>query len=200
MKFGAIILSAGKGTRFGEKKQFVEFNGMPLWEIVKNKAAEVVPDNIVVVGVDVEGGETRTESVRIGLDCLDDDTERVIILESARPLVTVEQIKTLLDDDAPSVTFVMPLVNTVVYRNGDYIDREKLYELLTPQAFDYKILKTAYEKDKSGVYTDETRVIFETYGIKPKFIETTQNLVKVTYKRDVSVIKEIDLMMKNGII
>jgi len=200
MKFGAIVLSAGKGTRFGEQKQFVEFNGLPLWQVVKNKAAVIVPDNIVVVGVDVAGGETRTESVRIGLDCLDGDTDRVIILEAARPLVTVEQIETLLYDDAPSVSFVMPLVNTVIFRNGDYIDREKLYELLTPQAFDYKLLKAAYEQDKDGVYTDETRVIYETYCIKPKFIETKQNLLKVTYKRDIEIIKELSKMLEEGLL
>ncbi len=200
MKYGAIILSAGKGTRFGGQKQFIKFKGMQLWEIVKEKAAQVITDNLVVVGVDVEGGSTRTESVRIGLNQLAADTDRVIILEAARPLVTIEQIKTLLNDEAKSVSFVMPLVNTVIYKNGDYINREEVYELLTPQAFDYKLLKEAYDKDTNGVFTDETRVIYETFGIKPKFIETTQNLFKVTYKRDISIITEIDNLMKEELI
>ncbi len=200
MKLGAIILAAGNGMRFGSKKQFVEFEGKQLWQIVKDKAVELVNENICVVGVDVIGGLTRTESVRIGLDYLDDDTQRVIILEAARPLVTIEQIDTLLNDNADSVSFVMPLVNTVVYKDGNYIDRDKLYELLTPQAFNYKLLKEAYQNIDDRVYTDETRIMFEYHGIKAKFIETSQNLLKVTYKRDIEIIKELDSMMKAGLL
>lgn len=52
-------------------------------------------------------------------------------------MVTKEQIQQLLEDDHSSVSFVRPLVNAVIYRNGTYINREDLYELLTPQAVDY---------------------------------------------------------------
>ncbi len=171
MKFGGVILAAGKGVRFQGKKQFFELDGKALWIHVYDKLTQVVEkENIVVVGVDLEGGETRSESVKKGLNRLNDDIERVIILEAARPLVTIGQIKTLLNDKNSSTTFVMPLVNTVVYRNGKYINREELYDLLTPQAFDFKLLRKAYNSGKYYDRTDETRVMFVVYGIEPCFI------------------------------
>jgi len=86
---------------------------------------------------------------------------------------------------------VRPLVNTVVYRNGTYINREELYDLLTPQAFDYKLLLQAYQSGNYPDMTDETRVMFECYGIKPEFIETQNNLYKITYPGDLDVIESI---------
>lgn len=199
MKYGAIILSAGSGTRFGAKKQYTELHGVPIWQIVRDKAMQAVPsENVIVVGVDIPGGSTRSESVRIGLNALSPDTDRVILLEAARPLVTVEQILQLLQCNAPSVTFVMPLVNTVIYRDGTYVNRNDLYEMLTPQAFDYRLLKQAYDQLVSPDYTDETRIMYEVHGIQPCFIETIQNLHKLTYQRDVSVLMEIEKMMKEG--
>ena len=148
-------------------------------------------DNIVVVGVDIPGGETRTESVVKGLHQLSPNTERVIIAEAARPLVTKRQIEEILYVNAPSVSFVMPLVNTIIKREGIYINREEMYELLTPQAFDYQLICRALYSGKFKNMTDETRVMFEFYGIKPHLIETTENLFKVTYKRDLPIIESL---------
>ena len=114
-----------------------------------------------------------------------------MILEAARPLVTIAQLKTLIDNPNPSISFVMPLVNTVIGRDGTYYDRSSFYDLLVPQAFDYQKLLSAYETGKYTDMTDETRVMFEEYGIKPSLIETGQNLFKVTYPRDVAVLESI---------
>ena len=200
LKNAAIILAGGSGTRFGnEKKQFFVFHGKMLYQIVLDKVLECIErDNVVVVGVDVPGGETRTKSVTNGLNYLNKDYDRVIILEAARPLVTVDQIKTLLDDNSPSTSFVMPCVNTPIYRNGKYINRNELYDLLVPQAFDFKMLKDAISTGKYYDYTDDTKIMFEEYGITPKLIETKQNLYKVTYKRDIAVLESIEELMKEG--
>lgn len=190
--FGAIVLAGGNGERFQGKKQFYIINGKPLWKHVYDKIHNVLEDNnIVVVGVDVPGGKTRTESVINGINRLSPSTERVIITEAARPLVTKAQIKEILSDNFPSSSFVMPLVNTVVRRDGIYLNREELYELLVPQAFDFKLLKEAFDSGNFKNMTDETRVMFEYYGIKPHFIETTENLIKVTYQRDLPVIESL---------
>ena len=189
IKKGAIILAGGNGERFGGKKQFCLIDGKPLWRIVYDKVYEVIKDNIVVVGVDVESGVTRTMSVVNGINALDNNTDRVIILEAARPLVTIYDIYNLLNNDFYSVSLVKPLVNTVVYRNVKYINRNDLYELLTPQAFNYKMLFDALNTKKYFDYTDETRIMFEHYGIKPYFIETRSKLMKVTYKEDLEIIR-----------
>lgn len=192
MKYGAIVLAAGSSTRYGEKKQDLEFHGKPLWRYSYETAMKVVgKDNIVVVGKDFPGGETRTGSVIKGLKALANDTDRVIILDAARPMVTVNQIIELLENSNSSVTFVRPLVNTPIFRNGTYVNRSDMYDMLVPQAFDYRLLVEAYESGRFKDMTDETRVMFEYHGIKPTLIETENNLYKVTYPGDLDIIESI---------
>ena len=114
-----------------------------------------------------------------GLCALPSDTDRVIIIEAARPMVTKAQMHKLLDCPAPSVSFVRPLVNTVIYRDGRFINRSELYDLLTPQAFDYKLLMAAYQSEAFTDVTDDTRIMDEFHGIRPTLIETENNLFKV---------------------
>lgn len=191
-KYGAVILAGGRGDRFHGKKQFFELDGKPLWRHTYDKAASVVGrERIVVVGVDIPGGQTRTGSVIAGLEGLPKDTERVILIEAARPLVTAAQIQTLLEDPFPSSSYVMPLVNTVIRRDGGYLNRNELYELLTPQAFDFQLLCAAYDSNRFSDMTDETRVMFEYHGIPPHLIQTTENLIKVTYQRDIYIVEQL---------
>lgn len=192
MKCSAILLAAGKGTRYKATKQDIIFHGKPLWKYAYETAKAVVGENnIIAVGKDIAGGATRTESVLKGLLHLPEDTDRVVIVEAARPMVTKEQITQLLTDTHPSTSFVRPLVNTVIYRDGKYINRENLYDLLTPQAFDYKLLLEAYKSGRFSDVTDDTRIMFEFHGIKPYFIETDSNLFKVTYPGDLDIIESI---------
>lgn len=199
LKYSAILLAAGSGTRYKGKKQDILFHNKELWKYAYERAAEVVGcDRIVAVGKDIPGGETRTGSVLNGLLALPKDTDRVIIVEAARPMVTKNQILQLLNDEHPSTSFVRPLVNTVVYRDGTYINRNELYDLLTPQAFDYKLLLAAYQSGKFTDVTDETRIMFEHHRIKPHFIETDNNLFKVTYPGDLNVIESIYQTQQGG--
>ncbi len=190
---GAILLAAGLGTRFHGKKQDILFHDKPLWRYAYETALEIVgKENIVAVGKDIPGGATRTESVKIGLAALPKTVDRVIIVEAARPMVTKEQIRQLLDDPHPSSTFVRPLVNTVIYRDGTYVNRNEMYDLLTPQAFDREMLEEAYRSERFNDMTDETRVMFEFFGEKPHFIETeANNLFKITYPGDLDIIESI---------
>ena len=198
MKYGAIVLAAGNSTRYGgSKKQDLEFHGKQIWQYSYDTARLIVgKDNIVVVGKDMLGGETRTKSVIIGLKALPSDTERVVILDAARPMVTTSQIKVLLDNPNPSCSLVRPLVNTPIFRNGTYVNRNDMYDLLVPQAFDYKLLFEAYESGLFEDMTDETRVMYEYHGIKPTLIETGNNLYKVTYPGDLLIIESIYQKMK----
>lgn len=191
MDYGAIVLAGGKGARFKGQKQFEKIGQKEMWRYVYDKAAQVVnKDYIIAVGVDIPGGETRSQSVHAGLQGLR-ECGRVIILEAARPLVTVEQIRVLLEDASKSSTFALPLVNTVIGRDGTFYERSSFYDLLTPQAFDYPMLRKAYDTGKYRDTTDETVVMYQEYGIKPHFILDGENLIKVTYERDMEVIKQM---------
>ncbi len=200
MKYGAIVLAAGFSSRYGgAKKQDLEFHGKQIWQHSYDTVKSVVgQDNVVVVGKDMPGGDTRTQSVIIGLRALHTDTDRVIILDSARPLVTSEQIKEILENSAPSCTFVRPLVNTPIFRDGTYVNRSDMYDMLVPQSFDYKLLLEAYDSGQFVDMTDETRVMFEYHGIKPTLIETENNLYKVTYPGDLLIIESIYQQMRDS--
>lgn len=196
---GAILLAAGMGTRYHAKKQDLNFHDKPLWRYAYETALETVGENnIIAVGKDIPGGKTRSESVKIGLSALPDTVDRVIIVEAARPMVTKEQIGQLLNDPYPSSTFVRPLVNTPIYRDGTYVNRSEMYDLLTPQAFNRKMLQEAYESGRFDDMTDETRVMYEYYGIKPHFIETESNLFKVTYPGDLDILESIYKNLKDN--
>ena len=192
-KLCAVILAAGQGSRFGEKKQFLQFNGKELWKHVYDKTLKVIDkEDVVVVGVDVNGGATRSGSVLAGLEFLsarNKQYDRVLILEAARPLVTVDQIKRIADDFHISATYSLPLVNTVIKKDGTYLDRNDYLFMTTPAAFNFDLLLNAFKSGKYVDLTDDTRVMYEEYGIKPFFLEGGENLIKLTYKSDLSIIE-----------
>ena len=194
-KRAAIVLAGGQGTRYGQKKQFIVLNGKPLWQHVHDKVSKFVDEgDVCVVGVDVEGGATRSQSVINGLRYLtarDKDYDRLIILEAARPLITEEQIETILNDEHPSCTFVLPLKSTVIMRDGTYLDRNPMWKMSTPVAVDYKKFYDAYMSGKYYDFTDDTRVMYEEYGEKPYFIEGGENMLKLTYQSDLPVLEAL---------
>lgn len=193
----AIILAGGSGTRFGGsvKKQFLEFHGKALWQHIYDTITCLLPkENVVVVGVDIPGGSTRSGSVKNGLDWVNSKggCRRVVCLEAARALVTKEQLKEIIELDSPSCCFVNPVVDTVILTDKTYLTRSECRHLVSPQAFDFQLLYKAYNDcDLSEMRTDETRLMNDTYGIKPDFLEGGENLYKVTYPKDLAVIEEI---------
>lgn len=192
----AIILAGGCGSRFGGvKKQFLDFHGKELWKHLYDTVSNVIPkENIVVVGVDIPGGDTRSGSVKNGLIWIKrkGGCRRVICMEAARALVTKDQISDIIKFDSPSCCYVTPVIDTVILTDKTYLTRSECRHLVSPQAFDFDLLYHAYENcDLGEMRTDETRLMFETYGIKPDFIEGDDNLYKVTYPKDIAVIEEI---------
>lgn len=193
----AIILAGGSGTRFGGdvKKQFIQFHGKELWRHIFDTVTCVLPkENVVVVGIDIPGGSTRSGSVKNGLDWIHQkgNCRKVICLESARALVTLEQIQQIVDFDSLSCCFVTSVVDTIILTDKTYLTRSECRHLVSPQAFDFELLYKAYKDcDLGEIRTDETRLMNDTYGIKPDFLEGDDNLYKVTYPKDVAVIETI---------
>lgn len=198
MKYDSIAvieLAAGQGTRFGEKKQFIKFQGKPIWKHIYDKVVSIVPkENVVVVGVDIPGGIVRSQSVVNGLNALNQkgkNFQRIVIVEAARPLVTKEQLIDIIEDDHKSATYALPLVSTIIKKDGTYLDRNDYYKMSTPVAFDYQLFSNAYLSGKHYDFTDDTRVMYEHYGIKPYFIEGSENLLKLTYQSDLMVLENL---------
>lgn len=191
----AIILAAGQGSRFRAKKQFMQFHDKPLYKHVYDTLCSIIPaHHIVVVGVDIEGGETRCASVKCGLEYLAKvgTFTRVVICEAARCLVTRGQLESIIKNDSKSICYVNPVVDTIILKDKTYINRADCLHVVSPQAFDFELLYDAYRQaDLGELRTDETRLMYETYGIKPDFLEGDDNLFKVTYPKDISVLENI---------
>lgn len=199
----AVILAGGSGTRFGGsvRKQFLEFHGKALWQHIYDTITGILPkENVVVVGIDIPGGETRSGSVKNGLDWVATKgcCKKVIICEAARALVTTKQLNDIIEFDSPSCCFVNPVVDTVITLDKQYLTRSECRHLVSPQAFDFDLLYKAYSDcDLGEMRTDETRLMFDTYGIKPDFLDGGENLYKVTYPKDIAVIEEIFMGLNN---
>lgn len=194
----AIILAGGNSSRFGGdvKKQFLVFHGKELWKHLYDTVSSVIPrENIVVVGVDIPGGETRSGSVKNGLKWIKKKggCKRVVCMEAARALVTKKQILDIIQMESPSCCYVTPVIDTVILTDKTYLTRSECRHIVSPQAFDFDLLYRAYEDcDLDEIRTDETRLMFETYGIKPDFIEgDVDNLYKMTYSKDIAIMETI---------
>jgi len=187
MKVSCVILAGGSGKRFGSKKQFIEWNDKPLWEYAYETCKKVFKD-VVVVGVHVKGGVHRQNSVYNGIHAVDGD--RVVIVESARPLVNRSQISTIGMHIHASVSFAMDSTDTIIY-NGKILDRRRCYRLQVPQAFDLKALQLAHKKTRYKQATDDTILMKECFDLDPILLEGGSNLFKVTYPEDLKILEVI---------
>lgn len=185
--FSVVVLAAGDGTRFGAAKTGLIFNGKPLWKYVFD-TARVVSHDVVVVGIGLQGGSRRRDSVLIGLEHTFFD--RVVILEAARPLVTSDQIKMIAGVYHPSVSYYCDPVDTIVY-SGLTLPRDECHCLQLPQAFDRDMLITAH-RDISDDVTSDTTLMWYKYHVMPRLIKGGINLFKVTYPWDLDILRVID--------
>ena len=76
------------------------------------------------------------------------------------------------------------------------LERAKLVAVQTPQAFDFKLCKKAYELLRSGdklnfVPTDDEMLVYELMGIHAKVGEGSIYNIKVTTKEDMYMAKRI---------
>lgn len=106
----------------------------------------------------VPGGDTRQESVRLGLKALPDDIGIVLVHDAARPLVPVDTVDAVIEavrDGAPAVVPALPLADTVKEVEPGDKDapepvvatpaRARLRAVQTPQGFDRDTLVRAHE-------------------------------------------------------
>ena len=152
MRWSAIVVADGRGTRFGKPKQLVEIAGRPmLWWPLRTFAAMSEVQQIVVVtepewleqvrsvALDaagaklsnvVPGGTTRQESTYNGLCVLEEtrDEMGVFVHDGARPLVTAEEVRRGMEPVRPghASLLAIPVVDTIKVVDGGKVVRETL--------------------------------------------------------------------------
>uniref|UniRef100_A0A7C6AGV1 2-C-methyl-D-erythritol 4-phosphate cytidylyltransferase n=1 Tax=candidate division WOR-3 bacterium TaxID=2052148 RepID=A0A7C6AGV1_UNCW3 len=217
VKVFAIIVGAGKGRRFGGLKQFIEFRGKPL--IVhtaecfeKNKLVDriivVVPKNMVKMTEKllknfnlkkiykvVSGGKRRQDSVFNGVKVIKERDGFVVIHDAVRPFITQRLIERgiKLCRKYKSVIFGIPIFDTLkLVRENKVVctvPRISPYAIQTPQFFDIKYLRAAYEKvDLNNEFTDEAGII-ENAGMDVFVFKGEPDNIKITTKKDLEFLK-----------
>ncbi|TGA95414.1 2-C-methyl-D-erythritol 4-phosphate cytidylyltransferase [Streptomyces sp. MZ04] len=216
-----VIPAAGRGVRLGPgaPKALRALNGTPmLIHAVRAMAASRAVSLVVVVAppdgaaevktllddhalpertdfVVVPGGETRQESVKLGLDALPPGIGVVLVHDAARPLVPVDTVDGVIEavrEGAPAVVPALPLADTVkqVEPRDDGLpepvvatpERARLRAVQTPQGFDRDILVRAHETVTDNVTDDASMV--EQLGVQVVVVPGHEEAFKVTRPLD----------------
>ncbi|WP_246530938.1 2-C-methyl-D-erythritol 4-phosphate cytidylyltransferase [Streptomyces bathyalis] len=158
-----------------------------------NAAGETATDVVVV-----PGGETRQDSVRLGLAALPDGVDSVLVHDAARPLVpveTVEAVAAAVREGAPAVVPALPVPDTVkevqVRTGGEpepvtgTPERSRLRAVQTPQGFELKVLAAAHAqvaREGDGA-TDDAGMV-ERLGVEVVVVPGHDEAFKVTRPLD----------------
>lgn len=206
MKTTAIITAGGTSSRFGNRNKLLEkINGKEVIKytveafekadvdeiiICANKA--IIPDlsNMFVHKI-IEGGISRQASVYNGLKAAE-KCDYVIIHDGARPVITPEIINRTIDlvKEKNAVSVMTKTIDTIKEvedgRIIKTIDRSKLYNTQTPQAFKYEWILSAHEKLKGQNFTDDAGML-EALGYEVYIVDGSYKNIKITTQSDIEL-------------
>lgn len=140
----------------------------------------------------VSGGETRQDSTFNGFQAIPKEIEIVVVHDVARPFVRDEMIRKsiLAAREVGSAIVASPATDTIKEvdenrRVQKTLDRKKLFQVQTPQAFRYSLLEKAFEAGFSDNFqaTDEAGLI-ERIGEPVQVIESDSTNLKITTPSD----------------
>lgn len=210
----AVIVAAGKGTRMGAgmNKAYLPLCGKTVIETATlpfSESDEI--DEIIVVTDDVAkcerlvggipkvkavllGGETRKDSVKIGLSAA--SGEFSAIHDGARALITQKEIETVISAAKKygAAALGVKCKDTLKITDGDGFitgtqDRERLYQIQTPQVFRTSEILEMHKK-AVGDFTDDCAVM-ESFGGKIKLVEGNYENIKLTTPEDILTAEKI---------
>ena len=121
----------------------------------------------------VDGGLTRSDSVRLALAALPASVRVVLVHDAARPLVPaalVAAVVAAVEGGADAVVPGLPVTDTVKQVDGADVvvatlDRSALRAVQTPQGFRREVLDTAYAGAESGSATDDAGHVERAGGV-----------------------------------
>lgn len=147
----------------------------------------------------IAGGPTRTESVYNGLNNIDEETDIVLIHDGARPFITEGLLNKTIRMAKKHGTCVcgINITSTIKEANDrsfvtSTIDRTKIFDIQTPQAFRRDIIFKAYqEAQRQGINATDDAGLVERLGYKIKLIQGLRYNIKITYPEDIILAEAI---------
>jgi 2-C-methyl-D-erythritol 4-phosphate cytidylyltransferase len=212
---GAVIVAAGNASRMGGiDKIMASLGGEPLIaHTVRNfQQCDVIREIVVVTREDllqpimdlcheftklrvvVVGGDSREDSVLMGLGALSEKCRLVAVQDGARPFASMQLIDRVVraahtyGAAAPAV----PVKDTIKVAADGIVDhtpdRSTLRAIQTPQVFDLDILYSALVQAKrtGAKITDDCSAV-EQLGMKVKLVDGDEQNIKITTPLDMKI-------------
>lgn len=212
---GAVIVAAGNASRMnGIDKVMAPLGGEPMIvRTVRNfQQCDAIKEIVVVTRPDlivpimdlchdfdklkavVVGGDTRADSVNMGMNTLSDKAELVAIHDGARPFADYQLIDRIVRAGnyfgaaAPAI----PLKDTVKLVQGGLVratpERSNLRAVQTPQVFDFDILRAALGQAKlSGANVTDDCSAVELLGMEVRLMDGDERNIKITTPMDLKI-------------
>jgi len=213
----ALIPAAGRGARLGgERKQLRRLGGAPV--VVQTlRAFErcAAVGTLVVAGPPeetgalretlagaglaklravVEGGSTRTASVRHALEAASDEAEIVLVHDAVRPFVRPGRIAAVAEAvrEHGAAALAVPVSNTLRragedQRFAETLDRTGCFRMQTPQGFRRPLLADSFaQAERNGTLakaTDDVALV-QAAGHPVRVVEGDRRNFKITTPAD----------------
>ncbi len=217
----ALIVAGGSGKRFGSgtPKQFLNINGKPILmhTIEAFYNADNTTDIIITLPKEqisywerlcilhgfvikhriVEGGDTRTMSVKNGLSVIENHESVVSIHDGVRPFISEKIIDNCysvaaLNGAAVPAVKVVDTIRHIDPATGlsKTLNRDNLVAVQTPQTFRTNEIISAYNKISSDGFTDDASV-YEKTGRHVTLVEGDVKNIKITHPTDIIIAETI---------
>ena len=208
MSVSLILACAGKGVRagFDKNKLLVRVNDTPFFMHTFNafENSGLINQYIVVASKEdfdffkstlppfvevVVGGNTRTQSVKNGLEKVTGDI--VLIHDGARPFVSARIINDCIESATKfgnGITAIPTRDTIFSVKDGvvkDYLGKDGIYKVQTPQAFRTEEIKKAYTLAEDKPFNDDGEVYKKYIGELRLVLGERQN-TKLTFREDFS--------------
>ena len=201
MEAWAVVVAAGRGTRFGAAKQFADLCGRPVVDWSLDMAGRACTGVVLVIPAGVHGewkadavvtgGATRSASVRAGLEAVPAGADVIAIHDAARPLARLNLWTAVIDAVARGADAAIPAgpVTDTVKEVGDggrlvTLDRSRLVAVQTPQAFRADLIKDVHLA--GGEATDDAALV-EAAGGRVELVASPDPNLKITSPADLVV-------------
>lgn len=200
------MMAAGDSTRFCDdfvcKKQWIRIDEEPLWLVATHKITQQFCFKKILITASqsdfaymtdmspyqvVQGGDSRTQSLRNALEYV--DTPFVLVSDVARWNAQDSVLGALfaklgeIDENTACIVPYIKVSDTSFY-NGEYLNRDEIKLIQTPQLSRTKDLKLALQSYPDS--SDESSALHK-FGKKIAFVEGSILMNKLTFKSDLLV-------------
>ena len=157
--------------------------------VAANRRSAVVDLLAGLDGVEavVDGGTTRSASVRCGLAAVPADAEVVLVHDGARPLATPDLFRRVVGAvclGAEAVVPGIPVTDSLRSAEGRVIERDGVITVQTPQGFAAEVLRRAHAD--GGEASDDATLV-EAAGVTVVVVEGEPANLKVTRPIDLAL-------------